>query len=591
MITPQFSVSQSESHVLVCISVSSMHCKIAEAQFDICEEKFLFHCKPYYLRLVFEQRLAEGRDERATFNAETVQLTVYLPKETPGEHFTSLDDPAFLIATSKQRQQILERRQQHTKTRPLIQVLSSTEVTTAAGEGSDGSDDELETEYVQTIQQEIGMSLRTSDAPTYGFNLEYSAVFRSPGEEVVYDAVDLRDAHPDDISNVERRVKRVEEEQLRFDEAALWCSLADEDGEVDSLLSTYVPWYVEVFEHALAAEGVQFLVNGQNRRVSCAAPVAHSEADAIEEDEVLPEGCTGVVNVWSGNVALFDSALLKAHENEEASVATSPPSAGTAHHEPEERLPVLLSRTTGSQRRLAAPSHVPEVQWSMEETDALVRIQNSKHQQPFESSSPGQLLGPPPSDLSVASLTVDLLLSFAYDHVTTSGKSSSESVWTLCKLSPSLSWLDTLDTLYDVCVAFTRRCLVFPLHRHLDIVRRCFRDVGVILLLGPTYVVRCLLSMKHILDHSEHKAVLSRMYLTPLVQYWLAAPRTASVKLLQRTAWELHEIATRSEPVTVDVPCNVDSSSSSVFSVRKATKQMTLHPIHVLTVGLPISED
>jgi len=79
---------------------------------------------------------------------------------------------------------------------------------------------------------------------------------------------------------------------------------------------------------------------------------------------------------------------------------------------------------------------------------------------------------------------VDILLAYCYDHRTTEGDGSVESPWTICKLSPTLSCLETFTSLREPVIAFLRRALCYPLHRHWGLCQKLLQDVYVILKYG-----------------------------------------------------------------------------------------------------------
>ena len=68
-----------------------------------------------------------------------------------------------------------------------------------------------------------------------------------------------------------------------------------------------------------------------------------------------------------------------------------------------------------------------------------------------------------------------------------------ESAWTICKLSPTLSWLDWFKSLDEVMTACYRRALCYPLSRHWDLTRKVYQDVKRIFQLGTDTV--CLFQM------------------------------------------------------------------------------------------------
>lgn len=108
---------------------------------------------------------------------------------------------------------------------------------------------------------------------------------------------------------------------------------------------------------------------------------------------------------------------------------------------------------------------------------------------------------------------VDLLFAFAYDVRTTMGDATVESAWTVCKLSAQLSWLDELHSLDDVWRSAMRRSLTFPLHRNWALSCKVWKDVKVILKLGRRMMLRALLAVRHLLDRSEQRRLLARVYL------------------------------------------------------------------------------
>jgi hypothetical protein len=93
MITPRFSVSQSDALVVVEISVP--HIRVSAAEFHINDETFSFYCKPYLLKLSFPGALEDSEERPATAvydpdkNHGTIVCSV--PKQSPGEHFEDMD--------------------------------------------------------------------------------------------------------------------------------------------------------------------------------------------------------------------------------------------------------------------------------------------------------------------------------------------------------------------------------------------------------------------------------------------------------------------------------------------------------------------
>lgn len=108
---------------------------------------------------------------------------------------------------------------------------------------------------------------------------------------------------------------------------------------------------------------------------------------------------------------------------------------------------------------------------------------------------------------------VDILFCFAFDHRTTAGESTVESGWTITKLSPTLSWLDTPTPVVEALAACAHRALAFPLHRHVGLVSRVIEDVAELFLLGRRAVLRSLLEARGILAKHEHRHYLNTLFL------------------------------------------------------------------------------
>jgi hypothetical protein len=104
------------------------------------------------------------------------------------------------------------------------------------------------------------------------------------------------------------------------------------------------------------------------------------------------------------------------------------------------------------------------------------------------------------------------------------------------------------------------------------------------------------------MDRSEHKMVLSTIFLNPLLRYWQRKPRAAAMALLHSTALELHDIATRHTPAKPQRrPQHSSTLLSGLLDQRSAAVQRLVAqgepsadamelPITITTLGLPIHD-
>lgn len=542
MLTPAFSCSQNEHFVIVVIHLSIL-CKITDAVFDINGQQFTFYCKPFYLRLRFHQMLREGAGERATFDLEKQELTVYLPKLQANQHFESLDNTQYLTATDKQRQRM-----------NLITEIKSEEV------DDTGESEDEDTEFIQA--QEVCTSSCVEDGSAsacYGFGNSFSGVFSRLDADLVREILCLH--NPDHTTTSERRRLRLEQEQQDFDLGGLLFSLEDEDGEVRRLLQ-YVPQHIRDFQHSIHSgpepDAIAVPCDSLNDPVSTVAG-----GDAFEEDEEKPVATKQVEEVWHGNVLDF--------QRPEAEV-------DAVQDKPVVELPLNdtppLARVASP--NLAVPKVKPTIRYTKEELDVIMRVQLPA-------------LMSAPSLTHVISLTADLLFSEAYDDLFSEGTGCCESVWNICQLSPSLSYLDSPDSLYEACVYFARRVLIYPLHRHPDLFSRIFALVGTRMLLGRQYVVRALLRIRSILSHSEHRHVLCSIFVDPLLAFWIN--KTDADQILEQAANELHQHATRTQNQIVKKIS--PTSTCRMLDIKDkqydSSKTVLLKPLTLYNLDLPIA--
>lgn len=108
---------------------------------------------------------------------------------------------------------------------------------------------------------------------------------------------------------------------------------------------------------------------------------------------------------------------------------------------------------------------------------------------------------------------IDIIAAYCYDHRTTEGDPTSESAWTINKLSATLSWFEVYATLNDALLAFMRRSLCYPLFRNYDLSVKILRDVQILLLLGKRQLLKCLLDIHQLFSQSSPRYLLNRVYI------------------------------------------------------------------------------
>uniref|UniRef100_A0A1X7UJM9 Protein SHQ1 homolog n=1 Tax=Amphimedon queenslandica TaxID=400682 RepID=A0A1X7UJM9_AMPQE len=115
---------------------------------------------------------------------------------------------------------------------------------------------------------------------------------------------------------------------------------------------------------------------------------------------------------------------------------------------------------------------------------------------------------------------VDIIFAYAYDNRINEGDNNSESAWCIRKLSPTLSWFEKFtDDVQEVVYCLYRRSLCYPLYRNYDLSVLVLRDTVDIFKNGKVYLLKCLLSVKKLLDSYEPYYILNNLYVTDYCVY------------------------------------------------------------------------
>ncbi|KAJ8517564.1 hypothetical protein ONZ45_g5294 [Pleurotus djamor] len=193
-------------------------------------------------------------------------------------------------------------------------------------------------------------------------------------------------------------------------------------------------------------------------------------------------------------------------------------------------------------------------------------------------------------DLYLALLS--LLFAYAYESRTNQRDPTPESAWTLCNLTPIFSALDpppyqertttvttTTFSISEVQATLAqsyRRSLAFPLYRSFALAETCRRDIGDWLTKGKRMVFRCLLHVKHILDHHEVYYIYSKIWVDDFC-VWVQAYASDDIlnelgRLVKDTSmpktiigWDLEGLE-RATQVVEDRETDSDDDSSDASS-------------------------
>ncbi|XP_063071345.1 protein SHQ1 homolog [Engraulis encrasicolus] len=126
---------------------------------------------------------------------------------------------------------------------------------------------------------------------------------------------------------------------------------------------------------------------------------------------------------------------------------------------------------------------------------------------------------------------LDILLAYAYEIRVTEGEHSVESPWNIRKLSGTLCWLETYQSVQEVLVSFGRRVLCYPLHRHFGLATAALQDAVHILQAGKACVLKCLLDIHKIFRENDPAYILNDLYITDYC-VWIQRVKSKHVSAL-----------------------------------------------------------
>uniref|UniRef100_W5MUY5 Protein SHQ1 homolog n=1 Tax=Lepisosteus oculatus TaxID=7918 RepID=W5MUY5_LEPOC len=126
---------------------------------------------------------------------------------------------------------------------------------------------------------------------------------------------------------------------------------------------------------------------------------------------------------------------------------------------------------------------------------------------------------------------VDIILAYVYEVRVTEGEKNVESPWNIRKLSGTLSWLETYNSVQEVLVSFGRRVLCYPLYRHFALIKAAIEDAAVIFELGKVCVLKCLLDIHKVFRENDPAYILNDLYITDYC-VWIQKAKSKKVRAL-----------------------------------------------------------
>lgn len=223
MLTPRFTVTQTDDNVVITIHIP--HVRVSNAEIYAEKNEFTFFCKPYLLKLLLPEEVCDDENCHAAYDPDKENGTIVatLPKRSPGVYFPDLDLTTLLL-----QNRILKDRSVFSF--PSIEII---------GESND-ADAEDAIEILDAKLTDNGTEIQIQSSK-YGFNQKYSGLLSNLRDELA-DMIRLRD--PDNIPVKERRKLRLSTEKTEFDPDRYMGDLmwGSEDGIFIEAMSWEAPW-------------------------------------------------------------------------------------------------------------------------------------------------------------------------------------------------------------------------------------------------------------------------------------------------------------------------------------------------------------
>jgi len=218
MLTPRFSLSQSDEFLTVTIYAPFTHIDQTEIFMDECD--FRFFSKPYYLRLHLPGPVTESEAASGSWDAETNSFVVKCPKVNIGENFPGLDMLTQLLMPKGE-----------TQIRNKVEVIGEDDL-------EDGSDEETDIDWYYEQKLPEDSVPVTDGVDGYGFAFKHRDVYKRLLAEYA-EIVDLED--PDNMSQLQRDTARKEKELNDFSSDHYLCDMYDSVDEIEECLAYTSP--------------------------------------------------------------------------------------------------------------------------------------------------------------------------------------------------------------------------------------------------------------------------------------------------------------------------------------------------------------
>jgi len=165
---------------------------------------------------------------------------------------------------------------------------------------------------------------------------------------------------------------------------------------------------------------------------------------------------------------------------------------------------------------------------------------------------------------------VDILYSYCYSNRINCGEKNVEAGWTIAKLSSTLSWFDSFESLDDVLIACFRRSLCFPLYRNWKLSQAILQDLLKLLSSGKKAILKCLVDIRATFNEGESRYLLNNLFINDYC-VWIQYFKDKHLKSLVDS---LKKVKLTKSMLNLDLECLEMAAKSAIDDEDKSDAEV-----------------
>lgn len=450
MLTPFFKCSQDEEYVYIDVKISNIRFSAPALEMVIEDNLLIFALPPYYLRLRFPHSLIDDEERsRAEFKSSESIIAIRVPKLNKGEDFPDLDLSAKLLARANDNQLEVG------DSRVLDSlIIDKKDMGSSAVTQSDKKPLIQEMDIPQFNEKQVEQATEQMDTiETEGSTFNWEIEQKLPEE--VPNFTELSNVAKYGFNNQYSNMMDVSLANGNdINELSKPDVMNPDDRIIERVIKENLKFDPEFYAN-------DYLI------------IKYKDDESIDDDKMYSS-----IMSWKPIWKKKYSAWSKAQQETKAKIETLKNSADLVIESENNALPKL-------------EMHV-KVDFTSEEEKLMLDLPKKSY----------ILEDPRPTYYTL----VSLLFAYSFDLRENEGDHTVESAWSIGKLAPQISCLDSqliqtnnsteTNMIKVVVLTSSRRSLCYPLHRHFDLIKQVWDDVYYILRCGKRAVLKCLLDLR-----------------------------------------------------------------------------------------------